>query len=203
MKLYFMRHGQTDYNIRRLFQGQIDIPLNETGREQAIQTKRLIASMNVGFDRIYSSPLGRAVETVKIVIGSDGSDIICDPRLMEMDFGVLDGTRFDEPGPEAGTLFTDPERYIPPEGAESFDEMAARVNSFLDEMRGAGENENILIGSHGGTIRCMLVCIGFMKLSEIWEHGIGNCSVYEVELKDGVYRLNRIHATNDYFKGTK
>ncbi len=203
MKLYFMRHGQTDYNERRLFQGQIDIPLNETGRQQAEQTKKLIESMRVDFDRVIASPLGRAVETVRIVTGLDDPDIIREPRLKEMDFGILDGTRFDEPLPEAGTLFSDPESYIPPEGAESFQDMAERVGSFLDEIRGAGEDENILIGTHGGTIRCMLVCIGYMKLSEIWEYPIGNCSVYEVELKDGKWQLNKVHATEDYFKGTK
>ena len=101
MKLYFMRHGQTDYNERRLFQGQIDIPLNETGRLQAEQTKKLIESMLVDFDRVIASPLGRAVETVRIVTGLDDPDIIREPRLKEMNFGILDGTRFDEPLPEA------------------------------------------------------------------------------------------------------
>ena len=199
MKLYFMRHGRTDYNEKKLFQGQIDIPLNDLGRSQALDTQKLVRSMNVQFDRIYSSPMQRAVETVKIVTGKPDEEIIKDPRLLEMDFGILDGTPFDHTIPEAGTLFTDPEHYIPPEGAESFEQMHERLSSFLDEMRRTQPGENILIGSHGGTIRCVLVCIGYLKLSDIWNHGIGNCSVYEIELADGRYRLNRIHATEDYF----
>ena len=199
MKLYFMRHGRTDYNEQKLFQGQIDIPLNALGRRQAEETKDLVRSMGVDFDRIYTSPLQRAVETVKIVTGRPDPEIIRDPRLMEMDFGILDGTSFDKPLPAAGTIFSDPESYVPPEGAESFAQMARRINSFLDELKESQPGENILIGSHGGAIRCVLVCIGYLQLADIWKHGIGNCSVYEIELKDGRYQLNRIHATEDYF----
>ena len=71
MKIYVIRHGETDYNVRRLFQGQINTDLNDTGRAQARAAAEKIRAMGLTFDRVYSSPLQRAVETVEIITGKD------------------------------------------------------------------------------------------------------------------------------------
>ena len=73
MKIYVIRHGETDYNVRRLFQGQINTDLNDTGRAQARAAAEKIRAMGLTFDRVYSSPLQRAVETVEIITGKDSS----------------------------------------------------------------------------------------------------------------------------------
>lgn len=86
MNIYVLRHGQTDYNVQGKFQGQVDIPINETGKKQAKQIAQELK--NITFDVIFSSPLKRSIQTAKIVTNSD---IIIDNRLIERSFGKLEG----------------------------------------------------------------------------------------------------------------
>ena len=86
MKIYIVRHGQTDYNINGIYAGRIDIPLNNNGIKEAYQVKEKLKGIN--FSKIYSSPLRRAYETAKII--SD-KDIIVDNRIIERSNGQLEG----------------------------------------------------------------------------------------------------------------
>ena len=87
-QIYFLRHGQTDNNREGRMQGRVDIPLNETGRAQARCAARRLKS--ISFDAVYSSPLGRAVETAQIVTGLPTQEINIEPRAIELGFGVWD-----------------------------------------------------------------------------------------------------------------
>ncbi|MBQ2638456.1 histidine phosphatase family protein [Candidatus Saccharibacteria bacterium] len=89
MKLYVVRHGQTDWNLKDLAQGRADIPLNARGIKQAEELKEKIRDLK--FDICYSSPLLRAKETAEIIVG-DKCKIIYDDNLREKDFGNLEGT---------------------------------------------------------------------------------------------------------------
>ena len=92
MKLYLVRHGQTDWNLENRAQGQVDNPLNATGISQAEELREKLSSID--FDACYCSPLKRAVQTAEIV--TDGRlDIIFDDDLKERDFGSLEGTNSD------------------------------------------------------------------------------------------------------------
>ncbi len=93
MHLYIMRHGETDDNTRRVLQGQKDNPLNERGRQQALRAKEELSG--ILFDRVYSSPLIRAVETAVLATGRPREEIILEERLKEISFGVLEGTVLD------------------------------------------------------------------------------------------------------------
>ena len=92
MKIYVTRHGQTDYNKKELMQGRIDIPLNETGMEQARATKAKLG--DIKFDAVYASPLTRAIQTASIIGDIDPSDIIKDDRIIEADFGKYDAVNY-------------------------------------------------------------------------------------------------------------
>ena len=127
MKIYVIRHGETDYNVRRLFQGQINTDLNDTGRAQARAAAEKIRAMGLTFDRVYSSPLQRAVETVEIITGKDSSEIQTDDRLLEMNFGALEGQPFDRDSRACGSLFQDP---------PSLTESAAFLRSLQRSARG-------------------------------------------------------------------
>ena len=89
MKLYLVRHGQTDWNLRRIAQGQTDIPLNATGIEQAEALRDKLQDYR--FDICYASPLLRAAQTAKIVV-NDRCSIIFDNNLKERSFGELEST---------------------------------------------------------------------------------------------------------------
>ena len=89
MGLYFVRHGQTDWNVRGKLQGKSDIALNETGRLQAVETREKLKQ--VAMDAIYCSPLMRARETAEIINVLWELPIQCDDRLMERSFGDMEG----------------------------------------------------------------------------------------------------------------
>ena len=89
MKIYLMRHGETEWNVARRFQGTTDIPLNENGRRLAGLTAR--ALKDVPFDAAFSSPLARAYETAQIMLGDRQVEILKDPRLIELSFGEYEG----------------------------------------------------------------------------------------------------------------
>lgn len=88
-RVIIIRHGQTVLNRKKALQGRSDLPLNETGTAEAMQAKQLLDRQGIVFDRVYSSPLARAVETARIASGSD--DIRTDERLIEMDYGPYEG----------------------------------------------------------------------------------------------------------------
>ena len=85
--IYFIRHGQTEWNVLGLMQGQTDIPLNDTGRAQAKQMAKSL--QGVTFDKVFCSPLSRALETCQAVV--DASQIIVDKRIAERYFGEFEG----------------------------------------------------------------------------------------------------------------
>ncbi len=88
-KFFFLRHGETDWNLRGLAQGRKDIPLNETGRRQAREAAASAAAL--GIERIIASPLSRAAETASTVGTAIGVKPQHNPGLMECNFGEYEG----------------------------------------------------------------------------------------------------------------
>ena len=96
MKIYMIRHGETDWNKKRKLQGQVDIPLNEFGRLLAKETAPALA--DVPFAVCYTSPLKRAAETARLVLGDREVPIVPDKRIQEMSFGEFEGLCCREEG---------------------------------------------------------------------------------------------------------
>ncbi len=200
MKLYIIRHGETDWNARHLFQGQVNTSLNEKGEAQAANARERVKELGLSFDAVYSSPIDRAARTVEIVTGLPRTHFHLDDRLKEMNFGPLDGTPFDKTSPLTGHLFDKPSEYIAPDGAETFEEMEARLQSFLDEMKEKKPGESILVGCHGCAMRILLVLLHYLELDEIWNQGIGNCTIIEVTLgEDQEFHVTKMYETQDWF----
>ena len=89
--LILWRHGQTDYNLQGRIQGQVDIPLNDTGRQQAQRAADDIAAL--GPTRIVSSPLVRARDTAEVLASLTGLSVEIDPGLVEKSFGTWEGLK--------------------------------------------------------------------------------------------------------------
>lgn len=141
--IYFIRHGQTDWNLSRLMQGRTDIPLNAQGRIEAKKTAE--ALKDVTFDKVFCSPLSRALETCKAVVGK--FPITVDARLIERNFGEYEGKSLQimiDEGfwKETGTQTIN--------GGESLSRVISRVYSFLDEITEKYSEKNVLIVAHGG-----------------------------------------------------
>ncbi|GFI43219.1 phosphoserine phosphatase 1 [Lachnospiraceae bacterium] len=190
MKLYIVRHGETEWNKAHKIQGKVDIPLNEFGRKLARKTAEGLKAIN--FDLCYSSPLSRARETAELILAGRLTQIIEDERIMEMAFGEYEGRCCSESGwdlPEEFRRFFDgPQRYEPVEGGEDFSQVKKRTGEFLQELYEKKEyqNYNILIATHGAALAGLLNNIKGESLAEYWGEGVHkNCAVTEVEVVDG------------------
>lgn len=136
MRLYILRHGQTDYNKEGIFQGQNDIELNEEGIRQAKTAAKSLK--DIKFDKVYVSALKRALQTAKIVTDNE---LEVDNRIIERSFGKLEGKK----------TIPDYEKRIEEFGIETLEDLEKRVESFLsDVFQKYKGNKNILVVTHGG-----------------------------------------------------
>lgn len=156
--IYFIRHGETDWNAQSRYQGQADIPINEKGRAQAKRNGERLRRLLPRIAEVdyIASPLGRARETMQIVrteLGLDPSDFHLEDRLKEVHYGDWQGTLLsdlsdiDAEGLKARA--DDPFRWRPP-GGESYQDLMARTVPWLLEM----ERDAVVV-SHGGVSRVL------------------------------------------------
>ena len=146
--IYFVRHGQTDWNKIGKMQGHIDIALNNKGKEQAKIVKEKL--QGITFDKVFSSPLKRTKETAEIICNQE---IIIDNRLIERYNGELEGKLKTEI--KVFPDFNDPKdtRF----GIEPLNNFKDRINNFLDEIVKKYKDKNILVVTHAGVclyVRC-------------------------------------------------
>lgn len=172
--IFLARHGETTWNKDRRFQGQLDVELNDTGREQARQLAE--AAQDHGFVALYASPLKRAKETADIVGAALGLEVRTDERLKEGDVGDWQD-RFkadiqrDEPDAwqafmEAGEDFRFP-------GGESLGEQQERVIAALVDITQARELPALVV-CHRGVIRCALAHTHIRGLDTYHEWSVPN-----------------------------
>lgn len=198
MKLYIIRHGETDYNKKRLLQGQSDIPLNEYGRELAQITSKALSTLH--FDKIYSSPLIRALETAQIITGR--KDIVTDKRLMEICFGVGEGVESSTLGEAFSNFFFAPEKYIPPKGGESYEDLVTRAKNFLESEIYPIRNteQNVLIVAHGAVNKALMLVLKNIEIKDIWKGEFQkNCCVNAYDLSNNA--LNIMYEAQIYYEG--
>lgn len=196
MEIYLFRHGETDWNKERRLQGQTDIPLNEYGRELAVRTAEAMGE--ISFDRAFCSPLKRARETAGILLGAAETPLETDRRLMEVGFGECEGAGFDEakqnPAHPLYNFYVHPERYVPPKGGETFQEVQQRGRQFLEEKIYPLEGVcgSVLIVAHGAFNRGILNDILGIPLERFWEIELPNCAASILSLEGGRLRVTEI-----------
>jgi broad specificity phosphatase PhoE len=161
--LYFIRHGETDWNAEGRLQGQRDIPLNDLGRVQAEEAGLILKSLHANPEDMdwWVSPLLRTRETAeraRNAIGLNPTYYKTDARLKELTFGTWEGMTWKEvkradPG-RAALRERDKWGAVPPEG-ENYAMLCERVQGFLPALRG----DSVMI-SHGGVARALMVMLG-------------------------------------------
>lgn len=187
MDIYIIRHGQTDANLRHELQGRRNIPLNQQGREQAKRIRTYFEEQAIAFDAIYSSPLGRAVETAKIVSG--GSIMpVCDDRLLEMDYGPYEGMDLSAPTPEIVTFFSDLVHNPAPAGMEQLSSVVDRAGDFLEDIVDA-PGTSVLISTHAILMKGILEYLMPESRGGWWSRYIGNCAVYRSIWRKGIFSV--------------
>lgn len=186
--ILIIRHGQTAMNHAKLLQGRSDIPLNETGRQQACAAAAALKEKGIVFDHVFSSPLQRAVETASLIAGND-EQIIMDERLIEMDYGPYEGMDLTKPDEAIRTFFSDFVHNPAPEGMEPLDHVTARLGNFLEEIKAQGITGNILVSTHAIAMKGALEYLSPESEGSYWSKYIGNCAVYVSELENGVFSV--------------
>jgi broad specificity phosphatase PhoE len=157
--LYFVRHGETDWNRDQRYQGQIDIPLNATGRGQAVRNGRALAeALGKAAATIdcVSSPLQRARETMQLIraeLGLPVQGYRVDDRLSEINYGQWEGELWNElPAKDPqGFAAREADRWgWRPTGGESYRDLSARVAGWLGEVE-----RDAMVVAHGGVMRVL------------------------------------------------
>ncbi|MDQ0895079.1 histidine phosphatase family protein [Agromyces ramosus] len=178
MHIALIRHGQTDWNLALRMQGRTDIPLNDTGREQARVAASVLA--NEPWDVVVSSPLGRARETAEIIAATLGVPLGASyDELVEQDFGVAEGTHVAEletRWPDRDFAGKEPDDAVGPRGIRGLERIA------LDHPRA-----RVLAVAHGTLIRYTLAAI---TGHETWHYPkLDNASSSLVRFTDASWRV--------------
>ena len=200
-RIYIIRHGQTEMNSRKLLQGRTDLPLNTEGIVQASKTAEILNNMGIFFDRVFSSPLVRAVYTAELL--SPGTEIEIDDRLIEMDYGPFEGMDLYSPAPEVMSFFRDFTRNPAPEGMEPLDSVVARTGDFIESLRKT--EGNILISTHAIAMKGILEYLTPESHGSYWSKHIGNCAVYLTEFDGKNFSVPRevLNPANDIPDGRR
>ena len=165
--LLLVRHGETDWNAERRWQGHADVPLNDRGREQARTLADRLAGERI--DAIYTSDLGRARETAEILAARLGVPVVTDPDLREIDVGSREGLTGDQ-----GDR---------PWDGETHDAHAARMLGAVHRIAAGHPEERVLVVTHGGSMRRIDEHLG-LENSGPFE----NCAVSAYAHEDGILR---------------
>jgi probable phosphoglycerate mutase len=152
-RLIIVRHGQTQWNNKGIRQGHLDSALTESGVSQAKALGRRLA--HESFSALYSSDLGRAVETAKMIAAVTGHEVVTDPRLRERHLGIFQGLSAEEikeKYPEEYRLHRTrgPDYVIP--GGESVHQQVRRNLEYLTAIAEKHAGETIVVVSHGGVL---------------------------------------------------
>jgi len=188
-ELLLVRHGETDWNRDRRFQGHADPPLNEMGREQAHALAAELAGERI--ELVYTSDLCRARETAEIVAASLGADLVALRDLREIDVGEWEGLTWPEIEkryPEGARAWH--EQGFGWEAGETYDELGERVVAALRRIAADHPEQRVLVVGHGGTIRATRAFLEGLSVPESRSRSrpIGNCEVFRVVTEDGTFR---------------
>jgi len=199
MNLLLIRHGQTDWNIARRFQGHSNVPLNEFGRKQAAALADRLSAQQV--DALYSSDLERAIETAKMIVHLSGCkpDLHSDLRLREINFGDWEGLSYNEikeKYPEALLVReNDVYKNAPPNG-ETLEQLTMRVQSMLDELYLKHKDQTVIIVAHGGVLQILLCCALKLNPTMYWQFHLSTASISEIALYPDGAILNMMNDTS-------
>ena len=158
-RLFVVRHGQTERSAAHVYSGQADVPLTDAGREQARLAGERLAG--AGVDAIWSSPLVRAGDTAEAIAKATGAEVTIDERLIEVDYGELEGFDRDKARTHFGQAFEDwrSDPYNSPlPGMEPLAEALARAREVTADAI-ACSRRPVMVG-HQGILRLVLVAVG-------------------------------------------
>ena len=193
--LMLVRHGETEWNLQRRYQGQSDVPLSALGRRQAELIAERLGGQKI--DAMYASDLERARETARIIAEESALKVSSEPRLRELKFGVLEGLTFDEAQTQYPDMITAwlKDFNQPPQGAETIDLVHARILSLLDDLKQKHDEQILLLVGHGGSLSEILRVVLHLSREKRWYLEMENASLSEVLIAEDYVSLKRLNDT--------
>ncbi|CDL87653.1 2,3-diphosphoglycerate-dependent phosphoglycerate mutase GpmB [Xenorhabdus cabanillasii] len=185
LQVYLVRHGETEWNVARRIQGQSDSPLTEIGRRQALLVAQRIQSENI--THVITSDLGRTRETAEIIAKACGCEVILEPRLREINMGVLENRELssltqEEESWRKSLVDGTPNGRIP-EG-ESMNEVCSRMRAALESCLDLPTGSRPLLVSHGMALVSLIFSILGLPANSERRLRLRNCSISRVDYQD-------------------
>ncbi len=190
LRIYLVRHGETEWNIQGRYQGQVDTDLSTRGKEQGQLVGKALA--NIRPDYVLASPLKRAKETAAYCAAHHQVEVETDERLTEIAHGTWEGRYSHEIAETDGELLTawqrEPHTVTMPDG-ESLADVLARVRAAFDDYAQKYDGKTIFVVAHDAVNKVIIADLMGMDLSRFWQIKQDNTCINVLEHEDGVWRL--------------
>lgn len=183
MKLFLIRHGQTDWNVKGKIQGSYDSELNGTGILQAQELSKRVLEYNYKFSKIYTSQQKRAIKTAQILSEATNVDYIQIKGLEEINLGAWEGLSWPEVKAKYPTEYGEwyrNRRYAKSPKGESYQDMLERVLAAIRDI--INENcHDVAIITHNGVIMCLKCYITNTPFDEMMKFKTDNTTIVEID----------------------
>ncbi len=193
-KIYFVRHGQTDANVKKQYCGQTDVDLNRKGLKDAASIAKVLKSASI--DAIISSDMKRTMKTAELINQYHQLKIELMPEFREINFGRFENLTFEEIGSkypeEKEKMIQEKINYNFLEG-ESLTQLHLRVMKAFNKLLEEKANENLLIVSHGGVIRMILTEILSGDINNYWSIEVDNTRISTIVDHEGFLYLKNLN----------
>jgi probable phosphoglycerate mutase len=189
-ELLFIRHGETDWNRQQRFQGQIDVPLNATGEQQAARLAQRLAAER--HDRLFSSDLLRARQTAAPLAATWQMAPVAVPGLREQSFGILEG--LDVPTiqarhPDLWRQWLQQDADFAPPGGESQRQFHQRVLTAVKDLAASASAPRLVVVTHGGVLDMLWRTVHGLPLHGLRECAIPNTGVNRLRWAGGALQI--------------
>jgi len=196
VEIILVRHGETEWNIKEIFRGRIDIELNETGIKQAELLAEYLSQVEM--EAIYSSPLKRALKTAEVIASYHNLDVEIAPGLIDFDYGEWQGLPHQEVKNKYKELYAEwiknPHRVKMP-GGESLDDVRRRAIGVVDSVISQYEGTIALV-SHRVVNKVLICTLLGLDNSHFWNVKLDMCGITTFTYKDERFILIRHNDTS-------
>ncbi len=198
-EMILVRHGETEWNVKEVFRGRIDIELNETGIKQAELLAEYLTSTKI--QAIYSSPLKRAVKTAETIAGYHNLDVEIIPGLVDFDYGKWQGLPHQEVKDKYKELYalwvSHPDRVKIPAG-ESLNDVRKRATSVAGDVIAKYKGTVVLV-AHRVVNKVLICALLGLDNSHFWNIRQDTCGITTFSYENGRFILTK-HNDTSYLK---
>ncbi|HEY3590875.1 MAG TPA: adenosylcobalamin/alpha-ribazole phosphatase [Buttiauxella sp.] len=203
MKLWLVRHGETQANVDGLYSGISETSLTEKGIAQAEAVSIMLN--NIAFDKVLCSELSRAQHTTQLILQQRNTHVVTEPRLNEMNFGDWEMRHhrdLQRQDAENYAAWCNDWQNVVPKNGEGFQLFYQRVSEFAASLPLLPKQENVLIVSHQGVLSLLIATLLNMPPTSLWHFVIEQGAWSSIEIQDGFTTLRTLNNRAIYTPGS-